>query len=130
MTICLAGRRVLLVEDEVLIAMVIEATLEDEGMIVVGPFGRLSHALAAAQVEQIDVALLDVNLAGQYVYPVVDILEQRGIPFLFLTGYGGVETPKGRGPWRAISKPFRTVELLDGLDDVMTTHARAHPLHT
>lgn len=119
MTTSLAGRRVLLVEDEMLIAMVIEAALEDEGVTVVGPFGRLAQAIDAAGREQVDAALLDVNLAGQYVYPVADILEQRGIPFLFLTGYGGVETPAGRAPWRSISKPFRTNELLNGLGDMI-----------
>jgi DNA-binding response OmpR family regulator len=123
----LAGRRVLLVEDEMLIAMVIEAALEDEGVEVVGPFGRLAQAIEAAEREQVDVALLDVNLAGQYVYPVADILEGRGIPFLFLTGYGEVETPCGRTRWRSIGKPFRTTELIDGLGDVLGIAAKSPP---
>ena len=66
----LAGKRVLVVEDELLVALLVEDMLAEAGCIVVGPFARVRDALAAVQAEAIDVALLDVNVAGERVFPV------------------------------------------------------------
>jgi len=85
----LLGRRVLIVEDEALVAMDLQFAFEDAGAEVVGPAMSLGDALALAeQAPEIDCALLDVDLAGCDVYPVAQILQSRGIPFIFHTGHG------------------------------------------
>ena len=111
----LAGLRVLVVEDELLVSLLIEDILKDNHCTVVGPFARLPEALDAARAEQIDVALLDVNIAGEKIYPVAEVLEQRGIPFLILTGYGPRAIPPSHPHWRVCGKPFRPAELVAAL---------------
>ena len=113
----LAGRRIMVVEDELLISMLIEDVLNDEGCTIVGPFTNIEDAVVAARAEICDAALLDVNLRGVKVYPVAEILEQRGIPFVLLSGYGNDAIPAERTGWRACSKPFNTEELLHALSD-------------
>jgi len=112
----LVGKRVLVVEDELLVAMLIEETLVDAGCVVVGPYSRVPEATSAAEVEPIDVALLDVNVANERVFPVAAALEARGIPFLFLTGYGSLALPEDRPDWVACSKPFDVGTLVAKLE--------------
>jgi CheY-like chemotaxis protein len=107
----LASKQVLVVEDELLVSMLIEDALVDAGCRIVGPFANLSDALLAARNEAIDIALLDVNLRGEKVYPVADILTERGIPFVFLTGYGKNAIPHNRPNWLVCSKPFSPNDL-------------------
>lgn len=107
----LAGKRVLVVEDEMLVARLVEDILEELGCVVVGPFARVPAALEAAKAETFDLALLDVNVANEEVFPVAYELEQRGLPFLFLTGYGSSALPKDRPQWEACAKPFKVDEL-------------------
>lgn len=83
----LAGRRLLMVEDEVLVGMMAKRILEDLGATVLGPFGGLADGLAAARSERFDGALLDFNLAGEFADPLADLLIARGVPFVFVTGY-------------------------------------------
>jgi CheY-like chemotaxis protein len=83
----LAGARVLVVEDDALIGLDIRDGLEDAGATVVGPIGRLDQAFEALADGALDAAVLDVNLAGEHVFPLADELAERGIPFLFLSGY-------------------------------------------
>jgi CheY-like chemotaxis protein len=111
----LAGRRILVVEDEMLISLLIEDILADQHCIVVGPFDRVPAAIGAARHERIDAALLDVNVAGVKIYPVAEILAARGIPFMLLSGYGAEAVPTNHPNWRACSKPFRPEDLVDGL---------------
>ena len=118
----LAGKRVLLVEDEMLVALLVEDVLADVGCDIVGPFARVKEALAAAQSEAVDVALLDVNVANETVFPVAYALEERGIPFLFVTGYGNSALPNGRPDWEACSKPFKPAELVALLTRKVTTN--------
>ncbi|MEO5372760.1 MAG: response regulator [Alphaproteobacteria bacterium] len=99
-------RRVLVVEDELLVAMGIEMVLEDAGCLVIGPIARLQEAIEAARDAEMDVALLDVNLRGDEVYPVADILAERHIPFAFLTGYGPEILPTRYAGRRVLHKPF------------------------
>ena len=73
----LAGRRILLVEDELLLAMTLEHVLGAEGCVVVGPFPRVEPALKAAREEPLDAAVLDINLGGDRVYPVAQVLAER-----------------------------------------------------
>src|SRR3954449_9344431 len=81
-------RRVLVIEDEALVAMLIEDMILDSGDEMVGSACRLSDALVLAQEAQADVALLDINLGGALAYPVADVLRQRGVPIVFTSGYG------------------------------------------
>lgn len=84
----LAGKRVMVAEDELLVAMLVEDILADNDCLVLGPFSSVSQALEAAKVGCIDVSVLDMNLCGQRIYPVAEGLAGRGIPFIFLSGYG------------------------------------------
>lgn len=107
----LAGKRVLLVEDEWLVAVLIEDMLTEAGSVVVGPFARVIEGLAAARTEAVDVALLDVNVGGEQVFPIAHQLEERGVPFLLLTGYGRAALPKDGLHWDAHPKPFDPTQL-------------------
>jgi CheY-like chemotaxis protein len=84
----LAGLRVLVVEDDAMLAMALELSLSDLGCEVVGLASCLADAIPLAREAVIDGAILDVNLAGEKVYPIADILAARNIPFVFATGYG------------------------------------------
>ncbi|HEX5379226.1 MAG TPA: response regulator, partial [Phenylobacterium sp.] len=88
MTPNLAGLRVLVVEDEMMVSMLIEDMLEDLGCTVVGPASRLDEAMVLAREADLDCAVLDVNLGGQSIFPVADLLRAKGAPFAFATGYG------------------------------------------
>ena len=103
--------RILIVEDEMLVAMNIEDMLLDLGHEVTGIASRLAPALALAGEAEIDAAVLDVNLAGERSFEVADLLRERGIPFLFATGYGlqGIEE-RYRGS-TVLQKPFRIADL-------------------
>jgi len=83
----LSGRRVLLVEDEALVAMMIQECLTESGHSVVGPISRAADALRAAKEIDYDAAILDINLGDGMAYPVADIVAARGVPFVFVTGY-------------------------------------------
>ena len=107
--------RVLIVEDEMLVAMNLEDMLLDLGHEVAGIASRLAPALALARDAGFDAAILDVNLAGERSFPVADLLAERGTPFLFATGYGvqGVEERHRTRP--ILQKPFRSVDLKTAL---------------
>ena len=98
-----------------LVALLVEDMLADAGCIVIGPFARVSDALAAAKTAVVDLALLDVNIAGEKVFPVAHALEERGVPFLFVTGYGEAALPKDRADWESIAKPFFSEQLAERL---------------
>lgn len=113
------GRRILVVEDELMVAMGLEMVLADAGYVVVGPIGRFEQALEAAADGEVDFALLDVNVRGEEVYPVADILSKRGIPYAFLTGYGRESLPKSQNAARVLSKPFNATQLLAAVDAML-----------
>jgi CheY-like chemotaxis protein len=117
----LIGKRVLIVEDESLVAMLIEGFLEDYGCSIVGPCGTIEQALEAARSEVFDLAVLDVNLRGKKVYPVAEVLTERHIPFLFLSGYGEEAIPPGRTNWKVCAKPFKGNELVDMLSSALSS---------
>lgn len=112
--------RVMIVEDELLVAMLIEDTLTDAGYEVVGPFSNLTDALRAAREAEVDVALLDVNLRGERVYPVAEVLKSRAIPFMLLSGYGREAIPASRSHWAACSKPFMPGDLKRQLAELIS----------
>jgi CheY-like chemotaxis protein len=111
----LSGKRILVVEDELLVAMMIEDILLEQNCSVIGPFSNLTDALAAAQTASFDAAVLDVNLHGQKSYPVGEILAARKIPFFLLSGYGEAALPEDHPEWRTCNKPFTAAELIQAL---------------
>ena len=112
----LAGRRVLVVEDEMMIAMLVEDMLTDLGCAVVGPAHALDAALDLARSEvDLDVALLDVNLAGQPVFAVADALREKGVPAIFSTGYGDAGLREVDRGALVLQKPFRAGDLARAL---------------
>jgi CheY-like chemotaxis protein len=103
--------RVLLVEDEYLVAMLLENMLAELGHSVVGPVARLKKALELAEREPIDMAILDVNINGEQAYPIADALAARNIPFVFSTGYGSGSLPAQYRDRPALGKPFQLRDL-------------------
>lgn len=112
----LSGRRVLLVEDEALVAMLLEAILEDMGCLPVGPAATIEDGLAmAADPAPLDAALLDVNVAGHQVFPIAEALKARGVPFVFSTGYGEAGLPDAWRGHPTVQKPFTEAAIRDAL---------------
>jgi two-component sensor histidine kinase/CheY-like chemotaxis protein len=101
------GNRILVVEDEILLAMMMHDILIEFGFVVVGPFNRLSEAMVAAALQEIDAGIIDVNLAGQMAYPVADVLAGRRLPFVFVTGYGSESIESRFAGVPVIGKPVR-----------------------
>ncbi|PPD13571.1 MAG: hypothetical protein CTY25_14710 [Methylobacterium sp.] len=118
----LAGCRILVVEDEMMIAMLIEDILGDHGCRIVGPASRVAVALRLLAEEAVDIALLDVNLNGEDSYPIADELARRGIPYVFATGYGAGSVRLGYAPCAVLQKPFDPAELCACLADVAAKH--------
>ncbi len=104
-------RRILVVEDEMLIALHIEDMVRELGFEVVGPAMRLAPALALARSESLDCAILDVNLAGSKSFPVADVLRARAVPFIFATGYGSKGLDDAYRGAATLQKPFRPQDL-------------------
>jgi CheY-like chemotaxis protein len=113
------AKRVLVVEDELMIRMLLEGMLTDLGHTVAGQAGGIEEALALADQADFDVALLDVNLNGKPITPVVEILIKRGLPFVFASGYGqrGVPEPYRESP--TLQKPFQVEALAQALQAAM-----------
>ena len=121
----LQGRRILVVEDTLLVAELIVEHLESLGCLIVGPAARLAAAVAFARTEALDGALLDVNLAGYTSIPVADLLIERRIPFLFVTGYGEIGIPARYRDAPRLNKPFDMAamgKLVARLFGAATTH--------
>ncbi len=114
----LTGKRVLLVEDEAIIMMMLEDFLAELGCQVIATASRLEEALEKARVVSADVAVLDVNLAGQVSYPVAEVLRTRAIPFLFATGYGTAGLPDELSGSFVLGKPFLLRQLATALQSV------------
>jgi DNA-binding NtrC family response regulator len=112
----LQGLRVLIVEDEVMIASFLEDALTDFGCEVIGPALNLEDALRLAREAVIDGAGLDINIAGEKVYPVADVLAERGLPFVYMTGYGRAGLRASDRGRPVLQKPYN----LDRLVEIMT----------
>ena len=98
--------RVLVVEDDAMISMLIEDMLLDLGVEVVGPVSKLEQALHLAREAEIEGAVLDINVAGELTYSVADALKARGIPVVFATGYGASALPERFRGTPILHKPF------------------------
>lgn len=106
-----SGVRVLIVEDEFIVAMMIEDTLKALGCEIVSSASRVAQAREIASTADIDVAVLDVNLAGAPVFAVAEVLRERRIPFLFSTGYGAGSVPDAFSDCEVMDKPFSDRDL-------------------
>jgi CheY-like chemotaxis protein len=115
-----SGRKVLVVEDEMMVAWLLEDTLAELGCAVVGPAAGVKEALAMIDAKAIDVAVLDVNLNGEMSYPVADALVARGVPFVFSTGYDKDRLLDGYRSFPVLQKPFHGSELSDMLAKLLT----------
>jgi DNA-binding NtrC family response regulator len=115
-----SGCRVLLVEDEMLVAWLFEDMLADLGCAVIGPASSVNQALAMIDAEAIDAAVLDVNLNGQMSYPIADALAARGVPFVLSTGYDKDTLPDGYQTFPVLQKPIQRSELSDTLAKLLT----------
>ena len=109
----ITGLRVLVVEDEALVAMLLEDMLADHGCTVAAAASRIGQAmdLLADSTLEFDAAILDVNLGGEPIFPVAEALAARGVPFVFATGYGAGGLPKS---WRSrptLQKPFNHADV-------------------
>jgi CheY-like chemotaxis protein len=111
-----AGKRVLVVEDELMIRMLLEGMLTDLGHTVAAEAGSVEEAVAIAKKGDFDVAVLDVNLNGQSVTPVVEILLERGVPFVFASGYGQRGVPEAYRTIPTLQKPFQADALAQAIE--------------
>ena len=103
--------RVLVVEDEFILALTLEAMIQELGWDMVGPVPQLAEAIRVARIEQLDGAVLDVNINEEMVFPVADILRARRIPFVFATGYGAAMLPPEYRDAPRVQKPYGTADL-------------------
>ena len=112
-----AGRRVLVVEDEYLVSLATTDLLESVGCVILGPEARLAKAVRLAQSEALDAAVLDIDVAGELVWPVADALLRRGVPFLFLSAYAHQDVVPARFAAAVrLDKPLEKDRLLRCLD--------------
>ena len=108
----LHGRRILIVEDDMMIAMLLEDMLAEVGCLVVGPASTVATALAmAGDGKTIDAAILDINLGAESAFPVADALRAMGVPIIFSSGYGSAGLRESDRGSAVLSKPFRADEL-------------------
>lgn len=107
----LTSLKVLVVEDEALVSMLVEDMLTDLGCTIVGPAAEIEEALRLAGSADIDAALLDVNLGGRPIFPVADALKARGVPFAFASGYGEAGLTDDHRGATVLQKPFREADL-------------------
>jgi CheY-like chemotaxis protein len=114
-----AGARLLIVEDEYLIRMLLEDMLADLGYEVAAAVGTIAEASEIATAGDFSAAILDVNLDGKEIFPVADILAKRGLPFVFVTGYGENSLPAPYGDRPALQKPFQAERLKSALEELL-----------
>lgn len=121
----LAGRHVLIVEDEYMIAAAFALELEDDGALVVGPSPTVTHAMdLLAQTELLDLAVLDANVRGEAIYPIADLLNERGVPFVLVTGYDRQSIPSRFQERPILEKPVEAAVVVSALRDLATLYSR------
>lgn len=116
MSLAQTDRRILVIEDEALVAMLVEDALIDAGFDVIGPARSVSEALALLADDLPTAAVLDLNLCGETSVPVADELVARGIPFVVATGYGAAGLPDGHRHVPVLPKPYDPADLTAALE--------------
>jgi CheY-like chemotaxis protein len=101
----LLGKRILVVEDEVFLALCVGQVLEDQGCAVIGPATSVQQGLKLVEETKVNGAILDINLNGEMVYPVAKELMDRNIPFVFTTGYSSLDVPSSYRSVPRLDKP-------------------------
>jgi DNA-binding response OmpR family regulator len=109
------------VEDEALIRMMLAEMVEELGHRVVAEAGNFEDALLLAQTANFDLAILDINVGGRSISPVAEIIDKRGIPFIFVSGYGSEARPDGFHEGPILRKPFLISNLNDTINSVLST---------
>ena len=118
----LHARRILVVEDEYMLAADLEMELLDAGAIVLGPFGTLATAIEFIGTKQkIDGAILDVNLRGEMIFPAADLLIERGVPFVLTTGYDASAIPSRFEHCARCSKPISMAKIAQAIGRLIHT---------
>ena len=112
--------RILIVEDEYLIRMLLEDMLSDLGHDVAASVGSVAEARDLASDGNFNCAILDVNVDGHEIFPVADILAQRGMPFVFVTGYGEGSLPDAYRDRPTLQKPFQSEHLAETLTNLLS----------
>jgi CheY-like chemotaxis protein len=116
----ISGLRVLVVEDEALISMLVAEILEDLGCEIAGVAGCLDNGLEQARVSNFDLALIDLNLGGIKSIPIADVLRERNTPFIFVTGYGAAGLPDHLREAQTLTKPFTSCDLETAMRSVLS----------
>jgi DNA-binding response OmpR family regulator len=124
----LAGKRILVIEDEPLVAMELESNLSAAGCEVVGPAGTLEQARSLVAQADFDAALVDVNLAGRTVDEIAAALAQKNCPFAFVTGYGREALPRGFQDAVVLGKPFGRDQVLAAVEVLLYQGTGVVPL--
>lgn len=115
----LKGLRVLVVEDQAPIALQLEDMLVESACEVVGPASRVGQALRLLSDHTVDAAVLDLNIAGELVYPVADALDARGLPYIFATGYDPSDVAGRYGHRPVLRKPFSRRQFLEAIQKTL-----------
>ena len=115
----LADTRVFVVEDEALLLMALEDMLEDLGCALVASAQHVADAIEKAQALEFDIAILDVNVNGRRIDPVAEALARRGIPFVFVTGYGRSSLPAALRDRPLLAKPYQAADLETALANAL-----------
>jgi CheY-like chemotaxis protein len=115
----LFGLQILVVEDEALVSMMLEDMLAEFGCVVAGVAATVSQALTEISgASGMDAAILDVHLGGEKIFPVADVLTERGVPVIFSTGYGPADLAQRYPQSRLLHKPYAPEELAQVLTDI------------
>lgn len=117
--------RILIVEDEFFPGILLEEDLRAAGWTTLGPYPTLSQAMSAAEAEQFDLAVLDINLKGEMVYPLADKLTARSIPFIFLSGYTGRDLPERFRELPRLSKPYNMAILREEIERISVRRSQS-----
>jgi DNA-binding NtrC family response regulator len=110
------SNRILIAEDEFLVSLLLEQDVTSAGYCVAGPFNNFTEALDAVRRGGFDLALLDINMHGHMAYPLADELLARGVPFIFMSGYGAHDLPERFRTCPRISKPYEAKSLLNEVE--------------
>jgi len=121
----LTGLRAFVVEDETLVAIYLEDLLEELGCAVVGTAGQVSRAISQIETLRPDIAIIDINLAGEDAYPIASALTRHRIPFIFATGYGDGRLPPDWRHCPIIQKPYHKADLQRAMAQALAGNIRA-----